>query len=219
MIKTHFLSSPVRRIIWDWNGTLFNDAWLCMDVMNTLLQQHNLPLLTLERYQRLFDFPVIDYYRRLGFNFDEAPFEEVGTAFIRAYESRRLECGLHDGALQGLERVHAAGLPQTVLSAYEHCTLTGLLQHFGIYDFFETVVGNDDHYAAGKVDNGLAWLARIADPPEACLLIGDTTHDAEVAAAMGVQCVLVAGGNQDPERLAACRVPLFDSLHDLVATW
>ena len=31
-------------IIWDWNGTLLDDAWLCVDVMNGMLKEHGLPL-------------------------------------------------------------------------------------------------------------------------------------------------------------------------------
>lgn len=213
------LDAPVRRVIWDWNGTLFNDAWLCMDVMNSLLSEHQLPLLTLDRYQRLFDFPVIDYYRRLGFDFEAAPFETVGSEFIRRYENRRLECDLHDGAMQLLEHFREQGIPQTVLSAYEQTTLLSLLRHFDIDHFFDEIIGNDDHYAAGKEEKALAWIARLNEPPESALLIGDTLHDADVAASMGVQCVLVAGGNQHEDRLRSRAVPLFDSLRKLADSW
>ncbi len=206
------------RIIWDWNGTLFNDAWLCMDVMNGLLEEHGLPLLTLERYQRLFDFPVEDYYRRLGFDFDRTPFEQVGTTFIQRYEARRLECELHDGALNALQTLAQNGIPQTMLSAYKQQTLESLLHHFNIHTYFEAVTGNDDHYATGKVANGLAWIESIRHPRNEILLIGDTAHDAEVAAALGVDCVLVAGGNQDEARLQACGVPFYPSLRAWVDT-
>lgn len=216
MIRLADLKHPVARVVWDWNGTLFNDAWLCMDVMNELLRTHQLPLLTLDRYQRLFDFPVIEYYRRLGFDFAQTPFEEVGTAFIRRYEERRLECDLHDGAWTALRALAAAGIPQTVLSAYEQNTLESLLSHFLVRDFFEQVTGNDDHYAAGKIEKGLAWIAAQQVDPRHVLLIGDTLHDASVAAAMGAQCVLLAGGNQDVDRLQQCGVPLYASLREWV---
>lgn len=209
------LDTPVRRVIWDWNGTLFNDAWLCMDVMNGLLNEHRLPLLTLDRYQRLFDFPVIEYYRKLGFDFEQSSFEEVGTEFIRRYEERRLECDLHDGALHLLRFFRAQNLPQTVLSAYEHNTLISLLKHFEIESFFEDITGNDDHYAAGKLEKGMAWIGQLNEPARNAVLIGDTLHDADVATAMGVQCVLVAGGNQHVDRLRERDVPLFESLRSV----
>jgi phosphoglycolate phosphatase len=42
-------------IIWDWNGTLFDDAWLCVDIMNILLQRRNKPLITYPQYLEIFD--------------------------------------------------------------------------------------------------------------------------------------------------------------------
>lgn len=216
MISWDPARAPVRRIVWDWNGTLFDDAWLCRDVMNEMLVARGLPSLSWERYQREFDFPVIEYYRRLGYDFEKEPFDVVGTEFIRAYEQRRLKCALHEGALQALQLFQEKGLTQTVLSAYEHSTLESLLNHFGIRAYFEQVSGNADHYAQGKVENGLAWMQASGAMPSEVLLIGDTRHDAEVAAAMGVQCVLIEGGNQDRERLAACGVPLYPSLRAFV---
>ena len=64
-----------RHVIWDWNGTLLDDAWLCVEVMNALLTPHRLPPLDAARYQALFSFPVRDYYRRLGFDFDAESFD------------------------------------------------------------------------------------------------------------------------------------------------
>ncbi len=65
-------------VIWDWNGTLLNDAWLCVDVMNGMLAERKLPLRTLEQYMEIFDFPVRDYYIKLGFDFSRESFEVVG---------------------------------------------------------------------------------------------------------------------------------------------
>ena len=70
-------SSKYTHVIWDWNGTLLDDNWLCVEVMNTLLSSRNLPLLTLERYRDIFDFPVKNYYEKLGFNFKKESFEIV----------------------------------------------------------------------------------------------------------------------------------------------
>jgi len=216
MLSLDSLSAPFSRVVWDWNGTLFNDAWLCVDVMNGILERHGLPLMTLERYQSIFGFPVSAYYEKLGFDFDQTPFAQLGTDFIRGYEERRLECDLHDGALQALNFFRDRGIPQTVLSAYQHDTLTSLLQHFRIYDYFEQVTGIDDHYAASKLDKGLEWLSRTTHAPQQILLIGDTLHDAEVAAAMGIQCVLLAGGNQHVDRLQDAGPPVYASLRAFI---
>ena len=99
-----------EHVIWDWNGTLLDDAWLCVDIMNGLLSARGLSLLTPQRYAQVLTFPLADYYRELGFDFDREPFETLGAEFIREYERRRLECGLRGGALKVLGEVRAAGL-------------------------------------------------------------------------------------------------------------
>jgi len=204
-------------VIWDWNGTLFDDAWLNMDIMNGLLRRRRLPLLTPERYQELFDFPVIEYYRRLGFDFAKESFEVLGTEFIREYERRRGECHLQPAAMRVLDAVRAAGLTQSVLSAYQHKTLEIILREFHVRDFFVHVVGGDDHYASGKVEQGRAYIRELGCQPSRVVLVGDTTHDFEVAQAMGSACLLIPSGNHSRSRLERCGVPVLDSLADVLA--
>lgn len=208
-------ASVHRHVIWDWNGTLFNDAWLCVDVMNGLLGRRGLPLLTPARYQQVFDFPVVNYYRRLGFDFEQESFEALGTEFMADYERRRLECSLQPGALDVLGALAERGVTQSVLSAYRHDTLEEVLRHFGVRAFFTQVIGADDHYAGGKLDRGRQWIRDAGLDPREVVLVGDTVHDFDVATAMGTACWLVPGGNHPRERLAACGVPVFDSLAEV----
>jgi phosphoglycolate phosphatase len=185
--------------------------------MNGLLRARGLPLLTLERYQALFDFPVIRYYERLGFDLQREPFEVVGTEFIRTYETRREEAALRPSARPVLEALRARGLTQSVLSAYRHDTLESLLRHFGVRDFFLRVIGSDDHYASGKVEQGRRYVQELHVDPSEVVLVGDTAHDHEVAVAMGVRCLLLPGGNHSRDRLEACGVPVLNDLADLLA--
>ena len=90
--------SAYRHVIWDWNGTLLDDAWLCVEITSGLLRRRHLEPLTPERYERLFDFPVRIYYERLGFDLEAESFEEIGSEFIEEYRVRRYECRLQEGA-------------------------------------------------------------------------------------------------------------------------
>jgi len=40
-----------KHIIWDWNGTLFDDAWLCVEITNGLLKKYGLPTMSTDHYQ------------------------------------------------------------------------------------------------------------------------------------------------------------------------
>ena len=74
-----------KHIMWDWNGTLVDDAWLCVEIMNKSLEKRNLQTITVEDYRQVFKFPVKDYYVELGFDFQSEPFEVCGLEFIDAF--------------------------------------------------------------------------------------------------------------------------------------
>ncbi|MCJ7554278.1 MAG: HAD family hydrolase, partial [Ignavibacteriaceae bacterium] len=80
------INGKTRHIIWDWNGTLFNDVVLCKDIMNNILKRFDLPLLSLEKYREVFTFPVEDYYKKAGLDFNITPFEILGKDFMDEYE-------------------------------------------------------------------------------------------------------------------------------------
>ena len=72
-------------IIWDWNGTLLDDAEVCREAINKMLKVRNLPELSLSTYRNVFTFPVIEYYKEVGFDFSKEDWEPVAMEFINLY--------------------------------------------------------------------------------------------------------------------------------------
>ena len=99
----------IKQIIWDWNGTLLDDAWLCVQSMNKVLQRRQMPELTSARYQEVFDFPVIKYYELLGFDFKKEPFTIVGTEFINEYYKNSHKLDLQEGAKKVFNTIKEKG--------------------------------------------------------------------------------------------------------------
>jgi phosphoglycolate phosphatase len=208
-------SSKYTHIIWDWNGTLLNDNWLCVEVMNTLLVSRHLPLLTLERYRDIFDFPVKAYYEKLGFNFKKESFEIVGMDFMVKYNQRQKECRLHDDAVISLKRIAASGYRQAILSAREQNELRQETIDLGVAGYFDIVDGLEDHYAHGKTDVGSRLLSELDVEKRKILFIGDTCHDAEVAKELEIDCILIPNGHQSKARLRGSGAPIVKSLDKL----
>lgn len=203
-------------IIWDWNGTLLDDAWLCVDVMNGMLNERGLPLKTVDEYRELFDFPVKDYYEKLGYDFDKESFDIVGMEFIVRYNQRHFEARLHPEATMILNQFKAAGLSQNILSAREHNELLAETRKLDVNHYFEKIRGLDDHYAHGKVDLGIQLISELHIPKQEVLFIGDTRHDAEVAREMGIDCILITHGHHSETRLLELDVPVIRSLSELI---
>ena len=202
-------------ILWDWNGTLLDDAWLCVEVMNRMLTERNLPPLTLQRYRDIFSFPVKDYYLLLGFDFKKEPFEKVGMDFMNLYNLRQRECTLHPEARGILLKIYGKGIPQSILSAREENELRTEIKESGIASFFYKIYGLDDHYAHGKTDVGVKLIADLGLPVEKLLFIGDTLHDAEVSKELKIDCILIPEGHHSMEKLSGSGFPVIASLKEL----
>lgn len=204
-------------IIWDWNGTLLDDLHLSVRIINQLLAKRALPALSTERYREVFTFPVKDYYRRIGFDFESEPFEIPAREFIDIYNRDVPDCGLQNGATDVLQILQSKNVRQLILSAMEQEPLIENVKQNDIFPFFEMIRGLDNHYAASKIDNGKQLLEDVAVSPEKVLLIGDTIHDFEVAEAIGCHCLLVANGHQSHERLSETGCEVLDSLSEIPA--
>lgn len=204
-----------KHIIWDWNGTLLDDVELCVNIINSLLVKRKLSAVTLEYYREIFSFPIIQYYEKLGFDFTQESFESIGTEFITEYERKRNQCSLMPDAPKTLQHIFQLGLTQSILSASKQDYLLDAVGGYGLNDTFLEINGLDNHYASSKVDIGKDFVARHKLDPATILLIGDTTHDADVAASIGADCCLIPHGHQSRKRLASYGVPVVDSLSEL----
>ncbi|MEW5842894.1 MAG: HAD family hydrolase [Bacteroidota bacterium] len=204
-----------KHIIWDWNGTIFNDVELCVDLINELLEPRGLKTVTLAEYKNVFTIPVRDYYAELGFDFSKESFEVVGKQWMDEYERRKFECRLHDEVADVILRINKLGIGQSILSAYTQHTLEEMVEHFGLTKYFSHLVGLDNIYAAGKLHLGKDLMKRLGNGRGETLLIGDTLHDYEVASEIGADCVLIANGHQSREKLETSGAVVFENIEGL----
>lgn len=205
----------VNTIVWDWNGTLLDDTDICIETINVLLAERNIPTIDRQQYLSVFGFPVKDYYQRIGFDFEKEPFEIPAHRYIEIFSSKLEQCRLHKGVLEVLNIFKQRGLIQLILSASEQQILEHSLQLFGIEKWFASVAGLNNHFAQSKTDIGKRMLNDLGISPSEACLIGDTTHDFEVASAMGCHCILIANGHQMAEKLEETGALVLNGLEDL----
>lgn len=202
-------------IIWDFNGTLLDDMQVCIDCMNTMLKERDLPLLDMDRYREVFNFPVRDYYLSLGFDFQEEPFEIPAHRFIDLYREALHLAPLQPDAVNILEYFRQLGIKQIILSAMEQDFLVETLKLKGIFGYFDQVAGIKNHLGEGKLDLAKDLIKSLGKEPGKICLVGDTVHDYEVATGSGIPCILVAQGHQSVERLSNLDCLILKDLNDL----
>ena len=203
-------------IIWDWNGTLFNDAELCADVFSNLLKKYGHSPVTFEEYREIFTFPVRNYYETSGFDFSKDSFEDVGREWMDEYEERKKSCSLFEDTVETLSFIKSLGISQHILSAYPEESLNRMVKITGIENYFSHIVGLDHIYATGKTDLGLKLVKQLNTDGK-ILFIGDTVHDFEVAQAIGADCILISNGHQAESKLLETGTMVLDSLSSLIS--
>ena len=203
-----------KHIVWDWNGTLLDDRWLCIEAINYVLKSRNMPLVSNKDYRNLFCFPVIEYYKKLGFDFKKEPFPIPG--FIEYYKSKFEKCILHHDAKLVLRKINESGVTQSILSAGKQSSLVKWVEHHMIEYIFNQLIGVENEKADGKVEAGVNWLKNSHFSSEHILLIGDTIHDGEVSKALGVDCLLVNIGHVSTQRIEKTGYRVLPSLKSIL---
>lgn len=201
-------------ILRDFNGTLLNNVEIGIESANILLTRHGIkPLNNIDEYRKVFCFPIIEYYKNLGFNFDKTPYEDLALEWVEIYNSISHKAMLYDNADNALSFIKESGVPQFILSATEKTMLHRQAQELKISEYFDDILGTGDIYAYSKKDIAVAWKNKVL--PQRALLIGDTVHDAEVAEAAGFDCILIANGHENKEKLLKSGVIIIDSINDI----
>ena len=202
-------------IVWDFNGTVLDDVALGIRCVNEMLEKRGLvPIPDAAAYREIFQFPIIAYYRSLGFDFEKEDYYTVlAPDWVAHYLAGEGQCPMMPGVRETLEKIRQAGIVQVMISATEVNQLLNQLNRLGIRDYFEEILGLDNIHAGSKREVARDWAGR--HPDAVPLFVGDTVHDAEVAEAVGADCVLYTGGHQSEKRLSRLGKPLIHRIPEL----
>jgi|AntRauTorckE6833_2_1112554.scaffolds.fasta_scaffold10788_4 phosphoglycolate phosphatase len=202
-------------IFWDWNGTILNDAQICINAMNALRKRYDYTPIDKETYEDTFDFPVEKYYREIGWDFEKHPFRDIGLEFMNYYQSDIPRADIQKGVKAIIENIRAQQKQQFLISAMENSLLYRLVQHFGMHHLFDEVKGIEDHYGKSKEHLFQQLITSHKLNTKNIVMIGDTLHDAEIAQKLHIDCLLFYSGHQSETRLKKAGCPVFYSYHQL----
>ena len=204
-----------KHIIWDWNGTLLDDRWLCVEGINKALDKRGLKTINEQTYKDIFSFPVKDYYQKLGFDFSVEPFEIAGDEFVLYYEKHFNRTKLHSQCRSIIKNIFAVGITQSILSAGKHEFLLEWVKAHNLQKYFIKILGIDNQYATGKTELGMSLIKSLSYNNNEVVLIGDTIHDSDVAESMNIDCLLMDQGHVNNDRLQKTGRKVFSNLTEV----
>ena len=204
-----------HNILWDWNGTLIDDAVTSLNCVNDMLTEMNKTLITLEQYYTYVETPIIGFYRHI-LTEEELDFSRISKSFHEAYNNRLSETELSSNALNVLQALKKNGAKQYIITATKEESARKLTIKYGVNEYFDGIFGADNTLAESKVERALKFFNENNINPADTVFIGDTLHDLETANALGVDCILVTFGHQGKTIVENSGTVTADSLDEVL---
>ncbi|NLU53151.1 MAG: HAD family hydrolase [Clostridiaceae bacterium] len=204
-----------RHIVWDWNGTLLNDAEACTRAVSLILEKRNKGKVSVEEYREKLVFPAINMYYDSGITFENESYEDICNEYITNYINSSDLIDLHKDAGTVLENFRKRGLSQHIVSASGRDILYEQVEKYNLTQYFTHILGQENNMAESKVHLAEKLKHLIGCDPKEVLFIGDTLHDFEVAKEVGFDCRLVSNGHCSKSRLLTSGVPVYTNLTEL----
>jgi phosphoglycolate phosphatase-like HAD superfamily hydrolase len=204
----------VRHVVWDWNGTLFDDHTAVVAAINDALASLRLGPIDSDTFRTHFTRPVQRFYEQVASRpIEPGEWHTLDEAYHDSYGARVERLRLVPDARAALAAAEAAGLTQSLLSMWRH----QLVQRLAIGRYFRRVDGLRAPDGGGKTGHLVAHLAALEVEPSAAVLVGDALDDLAAARAVGTRCLLYDGGAHHRHALEATGVPVVDTLTAAVA--
>lgn len=211
----------VRHVIWDWNGTLFDDFDIVLSAMSSACVSAGGTTITADRYRRTFTRPIERTYERLlGRPLRAGEWERLNEQFHLSYNEICHGATLAPEAPELLEGLRQAGITQSLLSMWEHDELVPFVEGYGVAHYFVRIDGQPSRGGGHKREHLEAHLDRLAEivpqvaAPDEMLLVGDSVDDAHAAQALGVPCVLLDSGPHQLDHFTATGAPVASTLSE-----
>ena len=208
-----------RTVIWDWNGTLLNDARLGHRVLVRMCLARSMASPSFEDYQRFYEHPVELIYVRAGFDLERESIAVLCDEWHQHYSAELGQASLHVDSRHVLEALHRGSVRQCVLSALPHDLLLRGIEMNGIGHYFSHIQGLTDTLGRSKVENGHILMKQLGVSPAETVLIGDSTHDVETARALGIECLLVGRCFEHRDKLVRHGLPVIDDFGPILGAF
>ncbi len=175
-------------VLFDWNGTLVDDATRALHSVNVVLAGRYRPLLDLDGFRSGFRLPLAEWFRHLGLGEDELSEAEADWNRVMARSTTRL----HTGVVELLDALRSRKVTVGIVSAATGQAVHADISRLGLDDVFDLVECDVHH----KPDR----LVRFAS--HRAVYVGDTEYDIVSARQAGLGTVAFTGGYRPGEALA-----------------
>lgn len=195
-------------IAFDWDGTLFDSTALIARCIQRAAVDIGLPEPEFERAKYVIGLGLRDALEHAVPGLSHDRYGELGLRYRHHYLASEHEVSLFDGTVEMLQDLKARHHWLAVATGKNRVGLDRVLESAQLMQMFDGTRTADETRSKPHPQMLLELMHEFGAEPERTLMVGDTTHDLQLAANAGVPCVAVSFGAHDHETFAEFE-PLF----------
>ena len=209
-------------VVFDWDGTLMDSTQVIAASLQDACRDVGVAVPSERDAKFVIGLNLIDTFNHVAPDLDGAGRQRLSERYRHHFLARESEMPLYEGVREMLNDLRSRGHRLAVATGKARRGLDRALDSTGLRDCFEATRCADEGFAKPHPGMLLTLLDITGvDAPHA-VMVGDTTHDLELAANAGIDAVSVSYGAHDEELLATrpakARFTSVTELHRWLAT-
>ncbi|MBB5204380.1 phosphoglycolate phosphatase [Inhella inkyongensis] len=202
-------------LVFDWDGTLFDSTACIVKSIQLAAREFGLPEVPVERARHVIGLGLEPALKIAVPELPAERYRELAHAYRRHYFATVHEVTLFEGVPELLQALQARGHRLAVATGKSRRGLDEALEQVGLRGLFEATRTADETASKPHPQMLHELMDELGVPAHRSLMIGDTTHDLQLAANAGTAALAVAFGAHGEGELRALQ-PLA-VLHDVPA--
>jgi phosphoglycolate phosphatase len=196
MAKSAAVSPPrqFRLLVFDWDGTLADSTAIIAGAIQQACRDLDLPAPDDTKARFVIGLGLADALRHVAPALPVAHYPRLSERYRHHYLARDPEIPLFAGARAMLDELDARGFLLAIATGKTRAGLARALQRHGLADRFVASRCADEGMPKPHPDMLLTLMDRCGVAAIETLMIGDTTHDLELARNAGASALAVTYG-------------------------
>jgi len=203
-------------IVFDWDGTLMDSAAAIVLAIQSASRDLGIPEPSEEEARHVIGLGLHEALHYLAPNMPASWYPKMAERYRYHYFSGDHDIALFAGVKELLTELQQAGFILAVATGKTRVGLDRAMAHFGLADYFAATRTAGECPSKPHPAMLLELMEELSATPDRVVMIGDTTHDLQMAASAGCRGIGVTYGAHPKSALLAAN-PIFcvDSVQEL----
>ena len=189
-------------LVFDWDGTLLDSTGCIVGAVQAACRDLGLPEPSFAHASQVIGLGLADALRHSVPTLEPERFDLMIDRYRYHYLARDRELSLFDGVYELIGRLRSRGSLLAVATGKSRTGLNRALETSGLGEYFSATRCADECFSKPHPQMLEELLDELGVTPERALMIGDTTHDLQMARNAGVDGLAVTYGAHSAAQLA-----------------